>query len=100
MNVDNIKDLFCLFMNHLTLFLWKLARLAIYQPREFLSVWANYGHWMLLAVKQTVESACGAGILCRKAAKKASGRSTFLKVSFLTDDLIAVTSHFHKVIDC
>ena len=97
MNVDNIKDLFCLFMNHLTSLSCELARLAIYQPREFLSVRANYGHWMLLAVKQTVESACGAGILCRKAAKRASGRSTFLKVSFLTDDLIAVTSHFHKV---
>ena len=51
MNVDNIKDLFCLFMNHLTSLLWKLARLAIYQPREFLSVRANYGQWILLAVK-------------------------------------------------
>ena len=100
MNVDNINYLFWLFMNNLTLLSCELARLAIYQPREFLSVWANYGHWMLLAVKQTVESACGAGILCRKAAKRASGRSTFLKVSFLTDDLIAVTSHFHKVIEC
>ena len=86
MNVDNIKYLFCLFMNNLTSLSCELARLAIYQPREFLSVWANYGHWMLLAVKQTVESACGAGILCRKAAKRASGRSNFLKVSFLTDD--------------
>ena len=34
MNVDNIKDLFCLFMNHLTSLPWELARLAIYQPRE------------------------------------------------------------------
>ena len=52
MNVDNIKDLFCLFMmNHLTSLLWKLARLAIYQPREFGSVRANYGQWILLAVK-------------------------------------------------
>ena len=42
---------------------------------------------------------CQAGILGRKAAKRASGRSTVLKVSLLTDDLIAVTSHFHKVID-
>ena len=42
---------------------------------------------------------CGAGILGREAAKRASGRSTFLKVSLLTDDPIAVTSHFHKVID-
>ena len=42
---------------------------------------------------------CGAGDLGRKAAKRASGPSTFLKVSLLTDDLIAVTSHFHKVID-
>ena len=42
---------------------------------------------------------CGAGILGRGAAKRASGRSTFLKVSLLTDDPIAVTSHFHKVID-
>ena len=40
-----------------------------------------------------------AGILGRKAAKRASGRNTFLKVSLLTDDLIAVTSHFHEVID-
>ena len=72
MNVDNIKYLFCLFMNNLTSLLCELARLAIYQPREFLSVWANFGHWMLLAVKQTVESACGAGILCRKAAKRTS----------------------------
>ena len=46
-----------------------------------------------------IESVCGAGILGRKAAKSASGRSTFLKVSLLTDDLIAVTSYFHKVID-
>ena len=50
MNVD-VKDLFCLFMNDLTSLLWKLARLAIYQPREFLSVRANYGQWLLLAVK-------------------------------------------------
>ena len=42
---------------------------------------------------------CGAGILGRQAAKRASGRSTFLKGSRLTDDPIAVTSHFHKVID-
>ena len=42
---------------------------------------------------------CGAGILGREAAKRASGQSTFLKVSLLTDDPIAVTSHFHKVID-
>ena len=42
---------------------------------------------------------CGAGILGRKAAKRASGRSTFLKVSLLTDNLTAVTSHFHKVTD-
>ena len=42
---------------------------------------------------------CGAGILGRGAAKRASGRSTFLKVSLLTDDLIAVTSYFHKVKD-
>ena len=39
----NIKDLFCLFMNHLTSLSWELARLVIYQPREFLSVRANYG---------------------------------------------------------
>ena len=32
MNVDNIKDLFCLFMNHLTSLSCVLARLAIYQP--------------------------------------------------------------------
>ena len=51
MNVDNIKDLFCLFMNRLTSLSWELARLAIYQPREFLSVRANYGQWILLAVK-------------------------------------------------
>ena len=41
----------------------------------------------------------GAGILGREAAKRASGRSTFLKVSLLTDDPIAVTSHFHKAKD-
>ena len=35
---------------------------------------------------------CGAGILGREAAKRASGRSTFLKVSLLTDDPIAVTT--------
>ena len=35
---------------------------------------------------------CGAGILGREAAKRASGRSTFLKVSLLTDDPIAVSS--------
>ena len=50
-------------------------------------------------IVHAVESVCGAGILGRKAAKRASGRSTFLKVSLLTDDLIAVTSYFHKVID-
>ena len=43
---------------------------------------------------------CGAGILGREAAKRASGRSTFLKGSLLTDDPMAATSHFHKVIDC
>ena len=42
---------------------------------------------------------CGAGILGRQAVKRASGRSTFLKVSLLTDDPIAVTSHFHQIID-
>ena len=42
---------------------------------------------------------CGAGILGRQAAKRASGRSTFVKVSLLTDDPFAVTSHFHKAID-
>ena len=41
----------------------------------------------------------GAGILGREAVKRASGRRTFFKVSLLTDDPIAVTSHFHKVID-
>ena len=51
MNVDNIKDLFCLFMNHLTSLSCELARLAIYQPREFRSVRANCGQWILLAVK-------------------------------------------------
>ena len=51
MIVDNIKDLFCLFTNHLTSLSCELARLAIYQPREFLSVRANYGQWILLAVK-------------------------------------------------
>ena len=29
MNLDNIKDLFCLFMNHLSLLSRELARLAI-----------------------------------------------------------------------
>ena len=87
-------------MNNLTSLSCELARLPIYQPCEFLSVWANCGQWILLAVKQTVESACAAGILGRKAAKRASGRGNFLKVSFLTDDLIAVTSHFHKVREC
>ena len=48
MNVDNIKYLFCLFMNNLTSFSCELVRLAIYQPREFLSVRAK---WILLAVK-------------------------------------------------
>ena len=51
MNVGNIEDLFCLFMNHLTSLSCELARLAIYQPREFLSVRANCGQWILLAVK-------------------------------------------------
>ena len=35
---------------------------------------------------------CGAGILGREAAKRASGQSTFLKVSLLTDDPMAVTT--------
>ena len=43
MNVGNIEALFCLFMNHLTSLSCELARLAIYQPREFLSVRANCG---------------------------------------------------------
>ena len=51
MNVDNIKYLFCLFMNNLTSLSCELARLAIYQPRAFLSVQANCGQWILLAVK-------------------------------------------------
>ena len=51
MTVDNIKDLFCLFMNHLTSFSCELARLAIYQSREFLNMRANCGQWILLAVK-------------------------------------------------
>ena len=51
MNVDNIKDLFCLFRSNLTSFSCELARLAIYQPREFLSMRANCGQWILLAVR-------------------------------------------------
>ena len=51
MNVDNIKDLFCLFMNHLSSLSCKLARLAIYQSRELLSVRANCGQRILLAVQ-------------------------------------------------
>ena len=51
MNVDNIKGLFCLIMNHLTSFSCELAKLVIYQPREFLSVRANCGQWILLSVK-------------------------------------------------
>ena len=51
MNVDNVKDLFCFFMSHLTSLSCELARLAIYQPREFRSVRANCGQWILLAVK-------------------------------------------------
>ena len=51
MNVDNIKDLFCPLINHLTSLSCELARLAIYEPREFLSVQANYGQWILLTVK-------------------------------------------------
>ena len=51
MRVDNVKDLFCLFMNQLTSLSYELDRLAIYQPREFLGVRANCGQWILLAVK-------------------------------------------------
>ena len=51
MNVDNIKDPFFLFMNHLTSLSCELARLAIYQLREFRSVRPNCGQWILLAVK-------------------------------------------------
>ena len=52
MNVDHIKDLFCLFMNNLSC---ELARLAIYQPRKFLSVRASCGQWILLAVKFAIK---------------------------------------------
>ena len=51
MNVNNIKDLF---MNQLTSLSCELARLTIYQPREFLSERANYGQWILLAVKFSI----------------------------------------------
>ena len=51
MRVDNVKDLFCLFMNQLTSLLYELDRLAIFQPREFLAVRANCGQWILLVVK-------------------------------------------------
>ena len=58
-----------------------------------------YQLFIKINIVHAVESVCGADILGLKAAKRASGRSTFLKVSLLTDDLIAVTSHFHKVTD-
>ena len=50
MNVDDIKYIFCLFRNHLTSLSCKLARIARYQPREFLSARANCRRWIFLAV--------------------------------------------------
>ena len=63
--------------------------------------WNNFYYQLFIKINivHAVESVREAGILGRKAAKRASGRNTFLKVSLLTDDLIAVTSHFHEVID-
>ena len=54
MNVNNIKDLFCLFMNHLSSLSYELDRLAVYQPSGFLSVRAICRQWILLAVKFSI----------------------------------------------
>ena len=52
MNVDNIlKTSILSLYESLNFALMRASRLAIYQPREFLSVRANYGQWILLAVK-------------------------------------------------
>ena len=51
MNVHNIKYIFCVFRNHLTSLSCELARVARYQPREFLRARADCKQWIFLAVQ-------------------------------------------------
>ena len=51
MNVHSIKYIFCVFRNHLTSLSCELARLARYQPREFLRARADYKRWIFLTVQ-------------------------------------------------
>ena len=83
MNVDNIKYIFGLFRNLLASLSCELPRPARYQSREFLSARASCGQWIFLAVKFAIVNKQlkqrAARVLGRKAAKRASGQSTFFE---------------------